>query len=129
MRPVVKSEKSVPMAPVERAVNAYMQWLIDRRDGAPNFELRKFTISPKGLIPPHMHPDIEHIQYVLKGSYRVRLGDREVAVKEGDALLIPAGTVHSYMNDGDTDAEFLCIIPRRGEYKTFWVEEEQPNRC
>ncbi len=124
MWPVVKSEKSVPMAPVERAVNAYIQWLIDRRDGAPNFELRKFTIKPRGEIPPHMHPDIEHVQYVLKGTYRVRLGDHEVIVREGDAILIPAGTVHSYVNDGETEAEFLCIIPRRSEYKTLWVGEK-----
>jgi hypothetical protein len=46
MQPVVKSEKSVPMAPVERAVKTYIQWLIDRRDGAPNFELRKFALNP-----------------------------------------------------------------------------------
>jgi quercetin dioxygenase-like cupin family protein len=129
MQPVAKEGGSVPKDPVEKAKETYIQWLIDRRDGAPNFELRKFTIKPGGAIPPHMHPDIEHIQYVLSGSYRLRLGDRELAVKEGDAILIPAGTVHGYANDGDRDAEFLCIIPLRSDYKTVWMDERPADRC
>jgi len=126
---VVKHSASVAEEPVDRAEAAFIQWLIDRRDGAPNFELRRFRISPGGKIPPHMHPDIEHIQYVLRGRYRVRLGEKEVTVSAGDAILIPAGTVHGYLNDGGEDAEFLCIIPRRIEYKTVWMDEQPPRSC
>ncbi|GBC71100.1 hypothetical protein HRbin02_00878 [Candidatus Calditenuaceae archaeon HR02] len=126
---VVKSSSSVPEAAVDRAEAAFIQWLIDRRDGAPNFELRKFRIRPGGMIPPHMHPDIEHIQYVLKGRYRVMLGDREVVVSGGDAILILAGTVHAYFNDGEEDAEFLCIIPKKSEYKTVWLDEQPQRSC
>jgi len=126
---VVKNSASVPEEPVERAKAAFIQWLIDRRDGAPNFELRKFRIKPGGNIPLHIHPDIEHIQYVLRGRYRVRLGEKEVVVKEGDALLVPAGTAHSYLNDGEEDAEFLCIIPKKTEYKTLWMDEHIPRSC
>ncbi len=126
---VVKGSSSVPEEPVDNAVDTFIQWLIDRRDGAPNFELRKFRIKRGGMIPPHMHPDIEHIQYVLRGRYRVKLGDREVVVSRGDAILIPAGTVHAYYNDGEEDAEFLCIIPRKSEYKTVWVDEQPPRSC
>jgi len=126
---VVKSSSDVSEEPVERGVGAFMKWLIDRRDGAPNFELRLFRIKPGGSIPPHMHEGIEHIQYVLRGRYRVRLGAREVTVKEGDALLIQAGTVHAYFNDGGEDAEFLCIIPRRTDYRTVWVEDRPPRSC
>lgn len=126
---VAKSSSTVPEEPVEKANDAYIQWLIDRRDGAPNFELRKFRLKPGGSIPPHMHPDIEHIQYVLKGRYRIRLGEKEIIAREGDALLIPAGTIHGYLNDGEGDAEFLCIIPRKAEYKTVWIDEQPPRTC
>lgn len=125
---VVRKSDSVAEEPVERARGAYIRWLIDRRDGAPNFELRRFRIRPGGSIPLHMHPEIEHIQYVLRGRYRVQLGGSEVVVSAGDALFIPAGTVHAYYNDGEEDAEFLCIIPRRSEYKTVWMDEQPPPR-
>ncbi|MCS7145968.1 MAG: cupin domain-containing protein [Aigarchaeota archaeon] len=126
---VVRSSASVVEEPVERAEGAFIQWLVDRRDGAPNFELRKFRMKPGGKIPPHMHPEIEHVQYVLKGRYRVRLGEKEVVVKAGDALLIPPRTAHAYYNDGEEDAEFLCIIPLRSEYKTVWLDEQPPRSC
>ncbi len=125
----MKRSATVAEEPVERAEATFIQWLIDRRDGAPNFELRKFRIRPGGRIPPHTHPEIEHIQYVLKGKYRVRLGEKEVIVSAGDALLIPAGTVHAYYNDGNEDAEFLCIIPRKDGYRTVWVNEQPPRSC
>ncbi|MDW8073456.1 MAG: cupin domain-containing protein [Nitrososphaerota archaeon] len=126
---MVRSSASVVEEPVERAEGAFIQWLVDRRDGAPNFELRKFRMKPGGKIPPHMHPEIEHIQYVLRGRYRVRLGEKEVVVRAGDALLIPPRTVHAYYNDGEEDAEFLCIIPLRSEYKTVWLDEQPPRSC
>ena len=44
---VVKTKGQVPARPVDKAVKTEIAWLIDRNDGAPNFELRKFTIKPK----------------------------------------------------------------------------------
>ncbi len=107
----------------DRAVNTELRWLISARDGAPNFEMRKFTLKPGGRIPKHMHPDIEHEQYILKGRMVIGIGDKEHEVKEGDAVYIPAGTPHWYMNNGDEDVEFICVIPRREKYDTIYVGE------
>lgn len=63
--------------------------LLDRHDGAPNFEMRKFTMKPGGSIPKHCHPDIEHEQYVLKGRCSVGVGDRVYGVREWDSIYIP----------------------------------------
>ena len=83
---VMKAKGQVPAQPVDKAVKTEIAWLIDRHDGAPNFELRKFTIKPGGSIPRHYHPDIEHEQYVLAGGYDVGVGDKVYRVKEGDSL-------------------------------------------
>jgi quercetin dioxygenase-like cupin family protein len=48
---------------------------------------------------------------VLRGRALVGLGDEEVVAQEGDALLIPAGVAHWYVNMGDEPYEFLCIVP------------------
>ena len=95
----------------------------DRHDGAPNFELRKFTIKPGGSIPRHYHPDIEHEQYVLSGDYQVGIGEEVHRVKEGDSLFIPAGTIHWYDNKGKEAAEFLCIVPKKDRYDAVYLEE------
>jgi len=34
-------------------------------------------------------------------------------VQAGDVVFIPAGVRHWYQNTGETDFEFLCIIPNK----------------
>ncbi len=121
---VVRESGKVPKEPVDRSKGAYIKWLINRKDGAKNFELRKFILSPGGIIPAHLHDDIEHEQYVLKGRYTIIIDDKEYTVKEGDVIYIPPGTVHGYINDSGEDAEFLCIIPVRESYKTTWINKK-----
>ena len=105
---------------IENAVRAEIEWLVDRHDGAPNFEMRKFTIKPGGSIPRHYHPDIEHEQYVLGGTYKVGIGNRVHEVKMGDSIYIPMGTLHWYKNTGKEDAEFLCIVPKKEKYDSVY---------
>ena len=121
---VVKRKEEVPSEAVNKAIGTEIQWLISRRDGAPNFELRKFKIKPGGKIPKHYHPNIEHEQFVLSGEYVIGLGDKIHHAKVGDSLYIPAGTPHWYENNGSVDAEFLCIIPKKEKYEAVYIEEE-----
>ncbi len=84
--------------------------LIDEDDGAPNFAVRRFTLDPGAAVPEHTNA-VEHEQYVLEGEYTVGIGDEEYHVSAGDSLLIPAGTVHWYRNEGDDPGAFLCAVP------------------
>jgi quercetin dioxygenase-like cupin family protein len=120
----VKPKGTVEPQKVEKAVKTEIEWLVDRHDGAPNFEMRKFTIKPGGSIPRHYHPDIEHEQYVLKGRYRVGIGDKVHEVKEGDSIYISAGKIHWYENTGKENAEFLCIVPKKAKYDSVYVDAE-----
>jgi quercetin dioxygenase-like cupin family protein len=120
---VVKPEGTVTPQKVEKANKTEIEWLVDRNDGAPNFEMRKFRIGPGGSIPKHYHPDIEHEQYVLKGRYKLGIGDRVLEVKKGDSIFIPSGTVHWYENTTEGDAEFLCIVPKKDKYDSIYLDE------
>ena len=119
----VKTNGEVPAKPVDRAVKTEIEWLIDRNDGAPNFELRKFRIRPGGSIPKHYHPNIEHEQYVLAGDYEMGIGKAVHKLKAGDSVYVPSGTVHWYKNTGKKDAEFLCIVPRVEKYEAVYLED------
>ena len=122
MKPVVKQAASVEARPVERGDKAFIQVLIGPEDGAPHFILRKFTLLPGGRIPKHRHPTLEHEQYVLSGRMKVTLGDEVREVAAGQAVFIPAGTPHAYVNEGEEPVEFLCIIPKTSGYATEWLE-------
>jgi mannose-6-phosphate isomerase-like protein (cupin superfamily) len=53
------------------------------------------TISlQEGTSPKHLHPRSNEIQYVIEGTGTIWFGDKEVPVKPGDLIVIPAGTPH-----------------------------------
>jgi quercetin dioxygenase-like cupin family protein len=37
--------------------------------------------------------------------------DRVVVNRDGDSLLVPAGAVHWYRNEGDQRGAFICNVP------------------
>ncbi len=108
--PVVKHGEAVEYETVAAADGLRKGVLLDDSDGAPNFAIRRFTLAPDADVPKHTNA-VEHEQYVLDGRYTVGIGDTEHDVSAGDALLIPAGTVHWYRNDTDEEGAFLCVVP------------------
>ena len=108
--PLVRRADEVNSEPVDAAEGLEKGVLVDERDGAPNFALRRFTIAPGAEVPQHTNA-VEHEQYVLAGEYVVGIGDEEHVVAAGDSLLIPAGTVHWYRNESDKAGVFLCAVP------------------
>ncbi|ELY59377.1 cupin [Natronococcus amylolyticus DSM 10524] len=108
--PVVRSSDNVEYEPVDAADGLEKGVLIDESHGAPNFAIRRFTLAAGAEVPEHTN-EVEHEQYVLEGTYVVGIGDEEFEVEAGDSLLIPAGTVHWYRNEGDEPGAFLCAVP------------------
>ncbi len=120
--PVVRSIEGVPAHPVEGARGTSIQVLLGPEEQTPRFATRRFTISPGGRIPAHRHPDIEHEQVVLEGEMVLGLNGREVTVRAGDCVFIPAGVGHWYENRADVPVRFLCMVPLTGDYATEWLE-------
>jgi len=58
-----------------------------------------------GTVAKHYHADANEIQIVLAGSGTEWLGDKQVALKPGTMLIIPAGTPHA----GTTDAGLKIV--------------------
>jgi quercetin dioxygenase-like cupin family protein len=108
--PLVRRGDEVEYESVDAADGLTKGVLIDEDDGAPHFALRRFTLDPGAEVPKHTN-EVEHEQYVLAGEYVVGIGDEEYVVREGDSLLIPAGTAHWYRNEGDERGAFLCAVP------------------
>ncbi len=122
-RGYVRDADDVELEPVPRTRGAHKAVLVGPDDGAPNFATRRFVLEPGGRIPAHRHPDIEHEQYVLQGTMTLGLDDETVEAEAGEAVFIPAGTVHWYDNETDEPVEFLCVVPNTETYETEWLEE------
>ncbi|WP_318567425.1 cupin domain-containing protein [Salinigranum marinum] len=108
--PLVRRATDVAYEDVGAADGMRKGVLVSDADGAPHFAIRRFTLAPGAEVPRHTN-EVEHEQYVLDGEYTVGLDDEEFTVRAGDSLLIPAGTVHWYRNDGDEEGAFLCAVP------------------
>jgi quercetin dioxygenase-like cupin family protein len=55
---------------------------------------------------PHSHPNEQWI-YVLQGTFRAKVGDKEVDAKAGSLLYIPSNVVHSGKATQDGDVVFF----------------------
>jgi quercetin dioxygenase-like cupin family protein len=107
---IVTSADSLPRQTVAAGTGTTMQVLIGT-DCSPHFAMRRFTMEPGGGMPLHTN-QVEHEQYVLRGSARIGIGDETFQVKAGDVVYIPAGAPHYYeAAPGDEPFEFLCLVP------------------
>jgi len=124
-RPLVRRATDVEYEDVDAAEGLRKGMLVGEEHGASNFAIRRFTLAPGAEVPKHTN-EIEHEQYVLAGEYVVGISeapgvprvdgeavddDAEYTVSAGDALFIPAGTVHWYRNEGDEEGAFICAVP------------------
>ena len=77
----------------------------------------RVDFAPGVAFPPHSHPG-EEIAYVIEGLLEYRLEGRPpVTLKAGEALFIPAGTIHAAKNVGTGNA---------AELATYLVEKGKP---
>ncbi len=82
-------------------------------------------LPPGSATKPHMHTEQAEFYYVMsgEGTVAVGLGGRgpapdTVSVREGDAIPVNLGDVHSFANTGSTLLEFLIVGVSRDGHKT-----------
>jgi len=77
----------------------------------------RVDIDPDAPVIRHWHPG-EEIIYVLEGSLEYQIdGEAPRTVSAGEALMVPAETVHAVRNVGDGNA---------AELATYVVEKGKP---
>ncbi len=65
------------------------------------------------IAPLHLHHADDEAWYVLEGELGFRLGDEEVVVEAGSAVMAPRGTPHTFWNAGDVEARYLLVMTPR----------------
>lgn len=99
--------------PTTTDMQATIRWLIDAKEGAPNFAMRVIEIKRKGeKIPLHRH-DYEHETFVIEGQGNVLSPGGTKPVAYGDFAYIAPGEEHGFENTGDQPFRFICVIPKQ----------------
>ncbi|MEQ8786654.1 MAG: cupin domain-containing protein [Pirellulaceae bacterium] len=121
----VQNYQQVPSQPVDMqgSLGCTVRWLVGESDGAPNFAMRQFEVSPGGHTPKHSHP-YEHEVFVLEGSGTVLEGDAEHPLQAGDVVFVRPDEVHQFRNNGAAPLKFLCLIPNSATGKQVTVAPE-----
>jgi mannose-6-phosphate isomerase-like protein (cupin superfamily) len=65
---------------------------------------------PQLVAPLHMHHRDDEAWYVLEGTLRFRLGDREVDAPAGAAVFGPHGVPHTFWNPEPEPARYLLVM-------------------
>lgn len=76
----------------------------------------RVDFAPGAAFGRHSHPGVE-VAYVLEGTLEYELdGAPPVTLKAGEALFIPAGTIHAAKNAGaGKGSELATYIVEKGE--------------
>ena len=114
---IVGSGAATPTPPAQQAGSRRTD--LQRRDlSAPGREViqTRVDFDPGYVSPRHTHPG-EEIIYVIEGTLEYEIeGQPPRAVKAGDVLFVPAGTVHAAKNVGSGNgAELATYVVEKGK--------------
>lgn len=111
---VTAAEEDVVIRPRRDRAGGHTYWMLNRPDDTSGRVVAKMHLSAtKRLGEPGVHPGRDWF-YVLSGTVRLRLGDREHLVETGQAAEFDTMIPHWTVGHGGP-AEILTIFDRHGE--------------
>ena len=75
------------------------------------YRVARYVYPPGTCFPDHTH-EVDKIDAVVSGRFRMRMADREVVLEPGDCLAVPRGAVHSAEVVGDESVVSLDAVKR-----------------
>ena len=76
-------------------------------------------VAPRGGPPLHVHHNQEETIHVLKGKFKVRIGDAIHYLSEGGFAYLPSKVPHAFLNLTDEGAEVIVVYAPGGGHKFY----------
>lgn len=76
-------------------------------------------VAPKGGPPLHVHHKQEETIHVLKGKFKIRIGDGIYYAEEGGFAYLPSGLPHAFLNLTDDPGEIIVVYTPGGGQKFY----------
>ena len=95
------------------------RFLVQSQDSGGTLAIVETEIPSGTLVKPHRHTREDEFSYVLAGVVGARLGDTEVKLPAGSAVVKPRGQPHALWNSGPIPARVLEILTPGGFERYF----------
>jgi mannose-6-phosphate isomerase-like protein (cupin superfamily) len=76
-------------------------------------------VAPKGGPPLHVHHRQEETIHVLKGQYKIRIGEEIFYCREGGFAYLPSKVPHAFLNLTDEPGEIIVVYTPGGGHKFY----------
>src|SRR5512143_2804792 len=76
-------------------------------------------VAPKGGPPLHVHHKQEETIHVLKGRYKIRIGDDIYYLEEGGFAYMPSKLHHAFVHLTDQPGEIMVVYTRGGGHRYY----------
>ena len=76
-------------------------------------------VAPHGGPPLHVHHNQEETIHVLKGKFRVRIGDDLFELEQGGFAYLPSKVPHAFLNLTGEPAEVIVVYTPGGGHKFY----------
>lgn len=83
------------------------------------FDYFVVEVAPHGGPPVHVHHSQEETIHVLKGWFKVRIGEEVFRLKEGGFAYLPSGLPHAFLNLTDQAGELIVVYAPGGGHKFY----------
>ena len=85
------------------------------------FEYGVIDVAPHAGPPLHIHNADDEAIHVVRGRFKVRVGDDEAVLEQGGFAFMPRGVPHAFRNLTDEDAQ-LALVYSGGTAHEFFAE-------
>jgi quercetin dioxygenase-like cupin family protein len=76
-------------------------------------------VAPHGGPPLHVHHRQEETIHVLKGRFKIRIGDSIFYLNEGGFAYLPSKVPHAFLNLTDEGGEIILVYTPGGGHKFY----------
>ena len=73
-------------------------------------EMINWALLPTGKsFAPHYHEDMQEVFIIIQGKAEITVDEEAEHIDQGDAVVIPAGSVHKMKNIGAEHVEYVVV--------------------
>jgi len=87
--------------------------------------LAEAVVKPGKSTEEHLHEKTEEIYYFVQGKGILTINNQPSTVNTGDAVLLPPGTSHKFINTGKKAAKILCCCAPPYSHKDTVITEQK----
>ena len=83
------------------------------------FDYFVVDVAPHGGPPLHVHHEQEETIHVLRGRFKVQIGDETFHCDEGGFAYLPSGVPHAFLNLTDEAGEIVVVYTPGGGHRFY----------